>query len=151
MAAKRPILPSKVVLQLRYYGKGYQTRIENMIQTLKAEVLRNYWPRSGRYCEARFLYRDEAMEKGIRHALKAEMLKKILAAKRPILPSKVVLSLPDYGKGYQTHTKSGDVKKVLAAKRPILSSNALLSLRDDGYRYEAMEKGIRHALNDIVY
>ena len=64
----------QVLDTLRYYGNGYQTRIENMRQALKTEVLRNYWPRSGRYCEARFSYRYEATEKGVRHALKAEML-----------------------------------------------------------------------------
>ena len=44
---------------------------------LKAEMLKKYWPRSGRYCQARLSYRYEAMEKGVRHALKAEMLKNI--------------------------------------------------------------------------
>ena len=43
----------------------------------KRRCLKQYWPRSGRYCEARLSYRYEAMEKGMSHTLKADMLKKI--------------------------------------------------------------------------
>ena len=86
------------------------------------------------------------MEKGIRQSQKAEMFKTILAAQRPILRSKALLSLRSYGKGYETHTKSGHVKKILAAKRPILPSSALLSLRDDGKRYETHKENMRQAI-----